>query len=105
MLDQVRPRTHDAHVAEQHIPELRDFVDTELPKPFPEGINAVVFRARLPGLVRIVRAHRSEFVDLKPSILHAGAGLDVEQWPGRLDALRDPHDRGQDGKNKQHHRQ
>ena len=36
MFDQVRPRADDAHVAPEHVPELRHLVDAQLAKPFSE---------------------------------------------------------------------
>ena len=47
VFDQVRARSDDAHVAEEHVPELRHFIDAQFAKPFPERINAVVVSPRL----------------------------------------------------------
>lgn len=49
MLEQMRARTDDTHLAAQHIPELRNFIDAELPEKSPEWINTIVAPARLGG--------------------------------------------------------
>ena len=104
MLNQVRPRPDDAHVAAQHVPKLRDLVDAQFAKPFSKRINALVAIARLPGQLPLIGAHGAELVDLELSILHAGAGLDVKKRSGRLETLRQPNHRSADRKNHQHER-
>ena len=102
MLDQMRARTDDAHVAAEHVPELRNLVDAEFAKPFSERVNAFIAVARPGGRGRgypscMVRNFRIA----NSPVLHAGAGLDVEERAGRLETLRQPDDGGEDGKDEQ----
>ena len=82
VLDQMRARPDDAHVAEEHVPELRDLVDAQFAKPFPQRINPLVAIARLPRLLGIIGTHRAELVDREPPVLHAGPGLDMKERAG-----------------------
>src|SRR4051812_29900190 len=104
MLDQMRARPDDAHVAEEHVPELRHLVDAQFAKPFTERINALVIRLRLPRFLSVVGTHRPEFVNLKTPVLHTGPGLEMEERAGGLNALRDPDDQGENGENDEHDR-
>ena len=63
VLDQVRTRADDAHVAEQHIPKLRDLIDAEFAEPFPDRINSFVAVAGPAARHRHGRVHGAEFVD------------------------------------------
>src|SRR5438552_11075157 len=92
MLEQMRARTDDTHLAAQHIPELRNFIDTELPEKSPEWINAIVAPARLVRDLFVARTHRAKFVNGESAILNSGTHLLMEERAGRLQPLRDPDD-------------
>ena len=47
VLDQMRSRADDAHVAEEHVPKLRDFIDTQFAEPFSQRINSFIGNAGL----------------------------------------------------------
>src|SRR3981081_1978289 len=98
----MRTRADDAHVAEEDVPKLRDLVDAEFAKPFPEWINALVIVARLPRFLLMILAHRAKLVNFELSILQAGAGLHVKERAGRLQTLRHPDDEGEDRENEKH---
>lgn len=102
VLDQVRARADDAHIAAQNIPKLWHFIDAEFAKPLAEWINAFVSVPRLTRELIVTGPHGAKFVDDELSILHAGAGLRMKKWTGRLEALRDPDNYGQDGKYEEH---
>src|SRR5436190_16536835 len=95
MLDEMRARPDDAHVAAQHVPKLRNFIDAQFAKPFSERINALVVIARLPRYFRMIGAHGAKFVDDELSILETGAGLSVQKWTRRLQSLPDPNQDGE----------
>lgn len=90
VLDQVRARADDAHVAAENIPKLWYFIDAELTKPSAEWINPFVLIPRLTRGLIVIRSHGAKFVDDELSILHAGTGLCMKERAGRLEALRDP---------------
>src|SRR5947207_12141175 len=96
------PWPDDAHIAEEHVPELRHLVDAEFAKPFPERINALIAVTGLPRFVAVIRAHRAELIDSESAVLHAGAGLDMKKRAGRLNPLRDPDNHGEDRENQEH---
>src|SRR5438132_642175 len=48
VLDQVRSRADNAHIAAEHVPKLRNLVEAETAKPFARGINTLVSVAGLP---------------------------------------------------------
>src|SRR2546430_8273361 len=102
MLEQMRARTDDTHLAAQHIPELRNFIDTELPEKSPEWINAIVAPARVVRDLFVARTHRAKFVNGESAILNSGTHLLMEKRPGRLQPLRDPDD---DRHHRKHHGQ
>src|SRR6266480_1593443 len=85
-------RTDDAHFAAQHVPELRNFIDTKLPEESPKRINAIVAPARLVRDPIVVRTHRAKFINGESTILNSSAHLPMEERAGRLQALRDPDD-------------
>ena len=105
VLDQVRARADDAHVAAKNIPKLWYFIDTEFAKPFAEWINPFVLIPRLTRELIVIWPHGAKFVDDELSILHAGTGLCMKEWTGGLEALRDPDNCHQDGKYEKHYRQ
>src|ERR1700730_13917271 len=88
----MRTRTDDAHFAAQHIPELRDLINTKHPEKSPERINTIVAIARLVRDPLVVRTHRAKFVNGEPAILNPSANLLMEKRAGRLHALRNPND-------------
>jgi len=51
----VRPRPDNAHVAQQDIEELRQFINAQLPQPDARRIDAGVIFGRLPGFVIVGR--------------------------------------------------
>lgn len=104
VFDEMRPRPNDAHIAPQHVPKLRDFIDTKFAEPFAQRINAFVIITCLPCYLDVIRPHRAEFVDGKLSILHAGANLLVKKRTGRLQPLSDPDDGRQRRKDEKNHR-
>ena len=104
MLDEVRTGTDDAHVAMEHIPKLRDFVDAEFAEPFSKRVNAFVAIAGLPLHLFVIGTHSAEFVNFELSILHAGADLRVKKRARRLEPLRDPNDGREERENEKHHR-
>src|SRR5438552_11973946 len=104
MFDQVWSRPNDAHVAAQHVPELRHFVDAQFAKPFAQWINTLIGRAGLTRDFAIAGMHRPKLVNLELSILHSGALLHVKKWTWRLESLRDENDCSQDRKDYQHDR-
>ena len=105
VLDQVRARPNDAHIAAQNIPKLRHFINAELAKPLAEWINAFVSIPRLTRELIVIGPHGAKFEDDELSILHAGTGLCMKEWAGRLVALCDPDKYRQDGKYEKHYRQ
>src|SRR4029077_12018281 len=104
VLDEMRTRAHDAHVAAEHIPKLRHFVDAKLTKQSAERVNPVVFRACLARQLTSIRSHGAKFVDFELSILHASAALHMKQRTRRLQSLRKEHEDGEDRKNENHDR-
>ena len=92
MLEQMRARTDDTHLAAQHIPELRNFIDAELPEKSPEWINAIVAPARLVRDLFVARTHRAKFINGESAILNSGTHLLMEERAGGLQPLRDPDD-------------
>src|SRR5438552_4555142 len=92
MVEQMRARTDDTHLAAQHIPELRNFIDTELPEKSPEWINAIVAPPRLVCDLFVARTHRAKFVNGESAILNSRTHLLMEKRAGRLQRLRDPDD-------------
>ena len=61
--DKLRPWTNEGHFALQHIKELRQLVDRGVAEEAAEAGKALAVLARGFGVA--VRAHRSEFQDLK----------------------------------------
>jgi len=105
VLNQVRARANDAHVAAQNIPKLWYFINAEFAKPFAEWIHPFVLILRLTCELMVIGPHRAKFVDEELSILHAGTGLCMKERAGRLEALRAPDKYRQDGKYEKHYRQ
>ena len=97
-------RTDDTHFATQHIPELRNFIDTKLPEKSPKRINAIVAPARLVRNPIVVQAHRAKFVNGESTILNSSAHLPMEERAGRLQALRDADDNRHDWKHQNQHK-
>lgn len=65
---EVRSRTGDTHISEEHIYELRDFIDTGSSEKVSERKNSLIALPGLPralflGLLAIV--HRAEFDDVE----------------------------------------
>src|SRR5215471_6793859 len=98
------PRPDDAHLAAEHVPKLRHFINAQLAKPLPKRINARVSLARLSRKLAIARVHRPEFVDLELAILHSSAVLHVNERAGGLKTLRDKNNDRQHRKNNEHDR-
>src|SRR5207248_5235684 len=102
MREQMRAGTDDTHLAAQHIPELRDFIDAELPEKSSEWINAIVAPARLVRDLFVAWPHRAKFENGESTIWNSGTHLRMEERPRRLQALRDPND---DRHHRKHHGQ
>src|SRR5437868_875959 len=98
------PRADDAHVAFEHIPELRNLVDAQFAQPFADRINAIITVTRLPRHVVVVRPHRAKFVDLELPVLHAGPPLHMEKRSWGLESMGQKYDHRQDWKHHQHYR-
>src|SRR6266849_2136248 len=47
VFDLMRLRADDAHVAEEHVPKLRHFIDAQFAEPFSQRIDALIDLARL----------------------------------------------------------
>ena len=92
MREQMRARTYDTHLAAQHISELWNFIDAELPEKSPEWVNAIVAAARLVRDLFVPRTHCAKFVNSESAILNSGTHLLMEERAGRLQPLRDPND-------------
>src|SRR5256714_8331448 len=90
MREQMRARTDDTHLAAQHIPELWNFIDAELPEKSPEWENAIVAAARLVRDLFAARPHRAKFENGESAILNSGTHLLLKERPGRFKPLRDP---------------
>src|SRR3954463_9257133 len=82
MFDEMRARADDAHLAAQHVPELRDFVEAQFTEPFAERINALVALGRLARDVAVVRMHGAELQDRETAVLQTGARLHMKERPG-----------------------
>src|SRR5438552_2747825 len=102
MREQMRAGTDDTHLAAQHIPELRNFIDAELPEKSPEWVNALVAAARLVRDLFVARTHCAKFVNSESAVLNSGTHLLMEERAWRLKALRDPND---DRRHWKHHGQ
>ena len=101
VLDHVGPRPGHAHVALEHVDELRQFVNAEPAHPAPEAEDPHVALHRLAGLVGVVFTHRAELDDLEFTVLDSRALLQEEERAGRLESLHDPdheHERREDEK-------
>ncbi len=83
---------------------MRDLIDAEFAKPFPERVNAFVIGRGLPRDL-IVHVHGAEFQNAEAPVLHPGAGLHMEDRPGGLETLRQPDDRGQEREDDEHDRE
>lgn len=82
MLEHVGPRAHDAHVAEQHVDELRQLVDIGLAHDVaPLGLAGVVFGG-LQGVGLVVDLHTAEFDAGELLAVEPVALLTEEHRPG-----------------------
>ena len=104
MFDQMRPRSDDAHVAAQHVPKLRHFIEAQFAQPFSDRINAFVVVFGPGALDRSGRAASCGICKYRSAILNSGARLDVKKRAGRLQPLRDPDKQRQGRKNENHDR-
>jgi len=91
VLNEVRTRPDDAHLAAQDVDELRKFI---------EGVAAEQMSGREDaGSLRVaggrVRMHGAEFPDHEFPVLDARANLAKEERPGRLEPMDDPDDGGE----------
>ncbi len=68
-------RPHQAHLADQHVPQLRQFVQLGIPQPFADGGDARVIRRRdaRPGITGRLLAHGAELEDLEDPPTHSQA--------------------------------
>src|SRR6266849_525374 len=104
-VDELRPlgtRPDEAHVAEQHIEELGELVESYPTEESPHVGHARVawlgpYRSR--GPLRVV-AHGAKLVEDEDAAIQTGAGLAVQDRPGGLELDRDG-DEGHDGR--RHH--
>ncbi len=103
VLDEVWAGSDDAHVAAEHVPKLRDFVDAEFAEPFSERVNPFVAIAGLPLQLLVIGTHGAKFVNFELSILHTGADLRVKKRARRLEPLRDPNDGHEERENEKRH--
>ena len=105
MLGQVRTRTDHAHLAAQHVEELRELVDAQFTEPAARRKNPVIVRRGLPRHVVVVHRHGAKLDDVEILVLQAGAGLAVKNGAGRLPPLEEPDDEGEHGQDEDDHRQ
>ena len=96
----VRPRAHDAHVAFQHVDELRQLVDVGLPHDVsPFRLSGVVFRG-LQGVRLLVHPHAAELVAVELLVVQSVTLLPEEDGSRHRDFRDDGHnheDEGEEG--------
>ena len=105
VFDQVRTRADHAHVALEHVPELRQLVDGILAEQARGRINARVAAGRLPGLCAVADVHGAVLEDFKLPVLQTGARLPVEKRSRRLPPLTPPHQQRRERQHEQDDRQ
>ena len=103
----LRPRADQAHVAAEHVPQLRQFIEMAGPQEAAEQGNARVAGHRPAGAGQrlAVMDHGAEFEDRERPAILADALLGVECGAarGQLDQQRGQDHQGQ-GENRQSHR-
>lgn len=112
MGDGVRAGADQRHVAEQHIEELRQFVQRSAANELADLGDARVFTRGLLDHLVVVYAHGAELPDLDDLVVHAVAVLLEDDGPrrGELDGdgdggeQRAQHQQGQGGDGAVHHR-
>ena len=79
LIDEGRAWAHEAHVTDQHVPELREFIQLCLAQEAPDPGDpwVLVFRQRHTDSVG-VDDHGAEFPDAKRSSKLADTGLAIE---------------------------
>ena len=85
MRQHVRSRPHDTHIALQHIPELRQFVDVRLTHKVAEGVFPRVVLRGLHLVSILVHVHRTELQAVEILTIHTSAQLFEEDRPRTLD--------------------
>src|SRR5439155_16750315 len=80
-LGPLRPRADETHVPDDHIPELRQFVETSPAQQTPDARDASVARLRpdRSGTRLRVLAHRSNFVDVEQAAVLSDALLPIQR--------------------------
>ena len=100
--DHVRAGADHAHVAKEHVDELRKLIHAEAPQPSAAAVNALVAAAGLTRFVVVFHMHGAELEDLEDLPVFADARLAVEERAGGIEALDGPddgHERQDDGRN------
>src|SRR5687768_12654235 len=94
--DGVRARTDQAHLADEHVDQLRQLIDRGRANKAPDACNA---RIVLLGLFHVVAAlgdaHRAKLPDEESLAVEAATRLFVDDWPARLCNDRQRDDREQ----------
>src|SRR5437870_5747790 len=54
VVDEMRPRSHNAHFAFKHVDELRQFINAHLAQPASRGIHAWIGECRLARLFSVI---------------------------------------------------
>src|SRR6185436_13286939 len=109
LLDEVRtlrPRTHNRHIAAEHVPELREFVDVRPPQePAERGHTGIVWHRPYRSAILLgIVVHRSELDDREGLAVEAHAFLAVENGTLRRHPDQDGHDAEWNGEREQRDR-
>src|SRR5205085_2071870 len=85
------PRPDEAHITEQHVPQLRDFIDPGLAQETADGGDPGIagFRPYRAGILFRVVAHRAKLVDDERLAMTADAALMVQRGARRGHTNRD----------------
>ncbi len=105
LLDEERalgPRTDEAHVPSQHVPELRQLVEPRLADHPADGGDTIVAVLRPHGRPRLgIGAHRAELIEREGAAVEAHAVLAIENGSPGFEPDRDARDhherRGEEG--------
>ena len=102
MVEHVRARAHNAHVAAQHVEELRQLVDVGLAHEVAKGKLARVVLGALNAVGVFVDVHRAELVAIELLAVHARAGLPEEHRAGTLQLYAQGYERHERSQAQQH---
>ena len=101
-----RPGTHDAHVSQQHIPELGEFIETVPAEETAKRVDALVVHPGLPHFRFFVggrNAHRAELQHRKLDPALPGARPGMEKRTRSLPSLYQPNQQDEFRQDEQHH--